>query len=166
MHYRQAIVLGLIALMLGALPVQAVNVKKSAVIRQLTTDHMVKALSDQGASDLEETTDDQGDPMVNAEYDGLSFAVLFYNCEGSGCEWGQFRASFERSDLSHDAKLKIINEWNLDWVFGKAYVNEDGDMILEQPFVVEGGVTQANLTNNAEEWLIAMKRYAKELGWE
>jgi len=165
MAYRILALLGVV-IVLAAAPAQAVNVKKSSMYRLLEAEQMIAALESAGATDLEETTDDQGDPMINASYEGISFAVLFYNCRDRGCEWGQFRASFERSDLSHREMLDIVNEWNTEWVFGKAYVNEEQDLLLEQPFVVQGGVSQKNLNHNTDEWLIALKRYAETLGWD
>lgn len=166
MACRRAVVPGLVAVLAAALPAQAGNIETGALIRLLSPDHVMTALADAGAAHLEKARGDNDNPMVYAEYRGLVFGVLFHNCEAAGCEWARFRASFERTDLSAGKKLELINAWNRAWAFGTAYVDEAGDLLLEQPIVATGGISRDNVRRTADAWLKALKRYGRGLGWE
>ncbi len=85
---------------------------------------VIDALSTLGHSP-ELTTDNSGDPMINAQTDGLYYSVLFYGCEYNvNCKDIQVRATFT-VDGSFDTGL--LASYNKDWFIGKTYMSYDSN---------------------------------------
>ena len=73
---------------------------------------------------------------------GLKFLVMFYGCEGGdGCRVIVLRALFHPSIK---AEPEAINLFNQTFVFGKAFVDDDGAINCELPINLTAGVTEGN----------------------
>ncbi len=151
-------------------PVQAQNVKRTiaaGVMQAATADDLVAALRAAGASDLETGTDPYGDPLVDGSYEGLNFSVVFYKCDRAelqACGQLQYRVSFDMGLPAAESEA-LMQAWNRAWIFGKAYVDESGDLLLEHPTYLSGGVTADNLRRNADLWLEMLPDFAAHIGW-
>jgi len=119
-------------------------------MRLVTADAVVTALHAAGARKFATSTDSHGDPQIEAETDGISFDVLFYDCEEDECQKVQFRVEFQDDEIDPAEARKLMGKWNREWVFGKAYVSDGGYMVLEHAIYARDGVTQANLGRNAD----------------
>ena len=76
-------------------------------------DTVTQALKDLGHN-AEATTDSYGDPMIEANYGDLKYAILFYGCEeNKDCKDLQFRASFELDDGTTPDQ---VYGFNSDWM--------------------------------------------------
>jgi hypothetical protein len=99
----------------------------------------------------EQQRDDDGRPMITGTLNELRFVVLFYGCNeaGSACETIQFRIRF----VDPQADLARINEWNRTRRFGRAYIDTDGDAVLEMDInISRGGASPALFADNLEYW--------------
>ncbi|CAN0604131.1 unnamed protein product, partial [Ectocarpus sp. 12 AP-2014] len=70
--------------------------------------------------------DGNGEQYIAATLDGINFAVDVYNCEPD-CADLSFTASFEMEGLT----VALMNEWNSTRRFGKAYIRDDGDAVIQ-----------------------------------
>jgi len=101
--------------------------------------------------------DEEGDPLIEGEIDGISYDVYFYSCkDGKNCQRIQFRASWDDSGKN---SFKYINDWNRKKVFGKAYKRIDGDVVVEMPVLLNHGVSEENLDNVIGLWSTVMKEF-------
>ena len=116
-------------------------------------DRIVNLLRGFGSAVLE--TDGAGDPMVVGRMEGTRFLVLFYGCDDAGrqCRSIQFRAAWETGGAY---RLADLNAWNRDKRFGKAYLDDVQDPILEMDINLFEGVTTRNLEDTIDWWQIVL----------
>ncbi len=110
---------------------------------------------------LEKT--EAGDPMIRSASSGSRFTVFFYNCtKGADCATVQFFTGYQKKGL----KLERINEWNRDQRFGRAYIDKEGEPVVEMDVDLDdGGVSTALFTDNLEFWTSIMSDFEKHIGW-
>ena len=123
---------------------------------------VVKALQDSGYKAQLEKSED-GDPMIRSASSGSKFTVFFYNCTaGANCATVQFYTGYEKKGLT----LEQINEWNRSQRFGRAYLDKDGEPVVEMDVDLDdGGVSPALFTDNLEFWTSIMSGFEKHIGW-
>lgn len=109
--------------------------------------------------DVTMAEDDDGDPMLKAEGRGYSFVVFFYGCTGNrDCTTLGFYSYF--ADGTSD--VTKLNAWNRDNRFGRAYVDKDGDPVVEMDLDLDdGGMPPLLFEDNIEFWMLVMAQYAK-----
>lgn len=92
--------------------------------------------------------DSVGDPQIETAASGVRWFIYFFGCEkGTNCSTVTFRSGW--SDAS--VKLDKINEWNRDKRFSRAYLDKEGDPILELDVNLdEGGMSRALFIDNVE----------------
>ncbi len=106
--------------------------------------------------------DTVGDPMLSGEMEGLSYLVFFYGCtEGADCQSIQFYTYWTNPG---DVEIDTINAWNRDKRFAKAYLDDDGDPVLEMNVNLFAGVTRTNLSDTFEWWLVLMDLFEEYIG--
>jgi hypothetical protein len=119
-------------------------------------------IRDLGGQDIVIGTDSYGDPEITANYNGLLFTVLFYQCDGEYCNQFQFRAGFE---TDRRTAREVSTAQNTDLVFGKGYVDGDGDAVVELAVSTRGGVTMDFLYAQTELWFEILTDFGAELGY-
>lgn len=108
-------------------------------------------------------TDDSGFPMIAVDRDGLKYWVYFYGCDNpGGCLDIQFYSSF---DLAEPLTPEWANDWNIQWVAGRADVNEEGDPALSYFVTTKGGLSQANFRGVLEVWNTTLDGFLEDIGW-
>jgi Putative bacterial sensory transduction regulator len=109
-------------------------------------------------------TDKVGDPMITSGSSGTSFQVFFYNCTAhKACATVQFHAGY---DLTKPLPLDRINEWNGSQRFGRAYLDKEGDPILEMDLDLDdGGLSRPLFSDNLEFWTSVMTAFQKHIGY-
>ena len=95
------------------------------------------------------TTDSDGDPLIKSGAEGVSFLILFFNCkEHRDCATVQFYVGFDREG---NFPLDKINSWNREKRFGRAYVDKEGDPVVEMDIDLDdGGMSAALFEDNLE----------------
>jgi hypothetical protein len=110
-----------------------------------------------GSAELE--TDNSGDPRIRARMDGTAYSILFFGCEaGANCTSIQFWTY-----LPPPADpIVAVNVWNRDLRFAKAYVDGDGDVVIEMDVNLWGGVAAKNLDDTFDWWRAVLERAGEE----
>ena len=109
--------------------------------------------------------DDYNDPMISSAASGVPFDVIFYDCnqsEPKRCESLMISAGF---DFEGSVELSVANDWNLNNRFGRAYVDEEGDPILELDYEMLGGVTPTNIQQTFKYWEASLGDFSGKIGW-
>lgn len=111
-----------------------------------------------GDASLEEQSD--GAPKLTGSIGDNGYSVYFLNCNGgSDCEDLNFYAVF----LDLDVDADTINTWNLQKRFGKAYLDEDGDAVVEMDLNLVGGVSSGNLNSDFAVWKMVLEQFASHI---
>lgn len=85
------------------------------------------------------------------------------NCtDNANCEDLNFYAGF----LDNKQTLEVINAWNRDKRFGKAYLDADLDAVVEFDVNLEHGVSRANLDAAFGIWSIILEQYTSYIGYK
>lgn len=117
----------------------------------------------QGFGDASLDSQSNGDPKIKGEMDGVSYSIYFMNCtDGKNCEDLNFYAGF----LDLKPKQDDINGWNRDKRFGKAYIDGDGDAVVEMDLNLEHGVSSDNLKADIEVWSLVLDQYTDYIGYK
>lgn len=72
--------------------------------------------------------DEYDEPMIETTMSGLVSVIFFYNCVDDYCEDMQFACSW---GLDEPLDPDVIERWNEGHRFGRAYLDEEGDPIVE-----------------------------------
>ncbi|MEO0624972.1 MAG: YbjN domain-containing protein [Pseudomonadota bacterium] len=109
----------------------------------------------------EPATDPTGDPMIRAEISPYSYVIFFYGCtDGTDCSSLLLRAAFASSGTDHAQ----IGAWNRSKRFGTAFLDDDGDPVLEMGINLFGGVSQRNLEDSLDWWRVVLTDFASHIG--
>lgn len=105
-------------------------------------------------------TDSVGDPMIRGRIEGISYVVYFYGCtDGADCASIQMRAGW----LMDGVPVSAMNEWNRDRRFGKAYLDGDGDPVIEMNVNLAHGVSARNLDDTFAWYAGVIKEFTQFL---
>jgi hypothetical protein len=104
-----------------------------------------------------------GDPKIEGSVGGIQYAVYFMNCtDNKACEDINFYAGF----LDLKPSMDVINSWNRDKRFGKAYLDTDGDAVIEMDLNLEHGVSSDNLDAAFGIWELVVDQYTTHVGYK
>jgi hypothetical protein len=94
--------------------------------------------------------DTGGDPMIESGAEGAHFQVFFYACDKSvRCSSIQLQASYH---VTGGMKLAQVNGWNQKWRYGRAYLDNENDPILDMDLDVKHGATTEAISTNIGMW--------------
>ncbi|PIE07594.1 MAG: YbjN domain-containing protein [Rhodobacterales bacterium] len=101
--------------------------------------------------------DNTGDPMISGEIDDTHYMVLFYGCEnGNNCTTIQYYTGWINPG---GIDVDTLNDWNRDRRFSKAYIDAEGDPVIEFDVNLFGGVTETNLYDTFDWWRLVMSEF-------
>jgi hypothetical protein len=104
---------------------------------------------------------DSGAPMISGRVDGRAYAIFFDNCpDGTGCSDIRFFAVFPGNRPS----LDVINDWNRDKRWGKAYTDADLDAALEFDVNMSSGVPHGTVDQTIAVWVETLSSFATFIG--
>lgn len=110
---------------------------------------VVSALQDAGFR-AKVDKDKLGDPMISSEASGYIFDIYFYGCEkNQKCASMQFKVEFKPED---DNTPVYANDWNANYRFLQASVNDKKELQLAYDVSTVGGLNKANFTDIVENW--------------
>lgn len=117
-------------------------------------DMIVEILKGFGSARLE-TASSSGNPKISARAEGQAYEVYFYGCDDAkaNCTSIQFWAYWDA-----EPPLDRINAWNKDTRFGKVYLDQDNDVVLEFDVNLLGGVHPRAIEDNADVWVRLLSR--------
>ena len=100
------------------------------------TDEILNAARGYGSASL--TTQSNGDPQITGKINGITYQVYFRNCtNNTDCEDLNFYLGF----LDIKPTLEVINDWNLNKRFSRAYLDQDQDACVEMDLDLVEGVS-------------------------
>lgn len=101
--------------------------------------------------------DGVGDPMIESSVGGTDVAILFFGCvEHEHCKSLLFKVGY---DLEEGTTLDVINEWNAENLFGRAYLDEVRDPWIEMPVNLFEGVTRKNFEDTFDWWDVVVGNF-------
>lgn len=133
-----------------------------ALIDATQVDDIARIARDYGTAEV--GTDSAGDPMITGDMDGTTYVVFFYGCtNGADCTTIQFIASWVNPGAVDAAQL---HTWNREKRFGKAYLDDENDPVLEMNVNLFGGVSETNLSDTFDWWRVVLETYVEYIGFE
>jgi len=116
-----------------------------------------------GHGEAELQKQQNGDPKILGKVGGIQYAVYFMNCsKNKNCEDLNFYAGF----LDLKPSLEVINDWNREKRFGKAYLDADKDAVIEMDLNLEHGVSSDNLDAAFSVWELVVDQYTQHIGYK
>jgi hypothetical protein len=138
-----------------------VSAQAQTIITGAEVDEILNIARGYGSASLE--TQSNGDPRITGKVEGVTYQVYFMNCtNNTNCEDLNFYAGF----LDNKQTLEVINAWNRDKRFGKAYLDADLDAVVEYDVNLERGVTRENLDAAFNLWTLILDQYTTYIGYK
>lgn len=99
-------------------------------------------------------TDGIGDPMIRSSAGGTDFSIYFYGCtDGERCKTLLFKVGY---DLADGTTVDVVNAWNADTLYGRAYLDDEADPWLEMSVNLHGGVSRTNFEDTYDWWEVIL----------
>ena len=150
------------AILAGAALTLAMSV--TAYARDLTAsnvDDILNAARGYGSATL--TTQSNGDPQITGKTDGITYQIYFRNCtDNKNCEDLNFYLGF----LDVKPTLEVINDWNLNKRFSRAYLDQDQDACVEMDLDMVKGVNAEYLDSQIGLWTLVVGQFADHVGFK
>lgn len=106
-------------------------------------------------------SDGIGDPMIGSSVGGVEFGIYFYGCtKGERCKSLLFTVGY---DPEAGTTLDVVEAWNERTLFGRAYLDEEGDPWLEMPVNMFGGVSRENFEDAYDWWEVIVDDFEKHI---
>jgi len=145
--------------MAGAWEARAADAEAATLGAGVTVDEMVDLLKSYPEVESVSVQPGRfGNPALSARSAGIDFDVFFYHCDEEGdsrCGEVQYKATFVPEQGRARDAAKAVARWDQDWVFGRAFVEDDLDVVIEHAHFARG-VTRLYLEQNAELWLLSI----------
>lgn len=120
---------------------------------------IAKVMRDAGyRAEIEKASD--GSPFIQSSSGGYPFRLFFFGCEDdfTDCDTVQLFAGF-KSDRS--PSLQEMNTYSRDNRWGRVYIDEEDDPVIEMDIDLEDGGMSAELfKDNLEYWDTIMGKFA------
>lgn len=145
----------------GALALaMTLSVQAQTLLTGADTNAILDAAKVLGEAEL--TTQPNGDPLINGRVDGIAYQVYFKTCtDNAACEDLNFYAGFSDTRPT----LEVINSWNRDKRFSRAYLDEVDDAAVEMDLDLVKGVTPDYLTAQLDLWHQVVQQFASHIGY-
>jgi len=153
-------------LLSAAIPVAAHAATRGATVIDAITARDLAAVMAEFGYEVE-LKDEEG-PMLVTRRGETKFTIRFYGCNKNPdvfrriCGDAQFRSNYNAPDA---ASLNMMNKWNNQFRFGKAYVNTDGQPTVEMMVNLDGGITKSYLRSLLKWWGLVLRDFEKYIGW-
>jgi hypothetical protein len=98
---------------------------------------------------------------VRSADSGVPVTIFFLNCEAKKCSTIQFYTGFsDRKNVS----LERINDWNKNRRFARAYIDNDGDPVIEMDVDMDHqGIARENFYANLDIFLASIPKFKEHL---
>lgn len=135
------------------------SAQNQQIMDRVSGAEMQAILQEMGYS-AELTVDDQGDPLINSNMNGVEFSIYFYDCPQGQCAAIQYYAGFE-IQVTPDQ----LNQWNITRRYGRCYYTAPNDARVEVDIPLDGGVTRQHLVESMVLWEIVLQEFMTHIGW-
>ncbi len=124
---------------------------------------ILSAMQEYGfAATLEQ--DSEGDPLISSRISKTKFRVFFFGCDNNtDCSSIHFRAGY---NLDKPISALVVNEWNRQKRFGKAYIDDEGDPFLEMDVnMAFEGLGEENFQDTLDWWRVVVEGFEEFIDW-
>ena len=110
------------------------------------------------------TTDNVGDPLVEFRVDGDTGQVFFYDCtDNKNCLALQFYSGYK---LDAPVDLEVINSWNTDRRFVRAYRTDEGAARIEMDIATSlDGISMRDFKDLYDLWIESVGLFEDRIGF-
>lgn len=110
------------------------------------------------------TTAKNGDPRIASAAGGSTLNVDFYGCDDTnkGCSSLMFSAAF---DVKGGLDMAVVNNWNAEKRYCKAYLDDERDPFLEMDIAMDGGMSAELFARNLSIWDNTLSDFKTHIGW-
>lgn len=124
------------------------------------TAEILNAARGYGAASLK--TQSNGDPQITGKINGITYQVYFQNCtDNKDCEDLNFYLGF----LDIKPTLEVINDWNYNKRFSRAYLDSDQDAGIEMDLDLVQGISPEYLDSQFALWEQIVKQFSEHVGY-
>jgi hypothetical protein len=88
--------------------------------------------------------------------EGRRSIITFFNCTEGECRSFQYYAGIAMHDKPECGK---VNKFNRERRFGRAYIDKDGDPVIEMDVDLDGGVARDHIVESIATWRAIVSRY-------
>lgn len=147
---------------LAALLTASPAVFAQEIIDATDPDHLADVIRDLGYRAVV-STDGVGDPMIETSVSGTDVTILFFGCtDNEDCKTLLFKVGY---DLSDGTTLDVVNAWNEENLYGRAYLDDEEDPWLEMPVNLFAGVTRENFEDTFDWWDVIVGKFEDHIGF-
>jgi hypothetical protein len=144
----------------GALALALTASAQAQTITGADTDEILNAARGYGSATLGEQSN--GDPQITGKINGITYQVYFRNCtNGADCEDLNFYLGF----LDIKPTLEVINDWNFNKRFSRAYLDQDQDACVEMDLDMVKGVNAEYLDAQFGLWNMVVEQFSEHVGY-
>lgn len=132
----------------------------------MTADELETMLRGAGLSPTMLTDKDTGNPVATGQTSGMIFVVRAMECSGrpSRCEKLVMFANFDLGRDVGDGDYRVVNGFNEQNLYGRAYVLEDKSQIgVDYIIDMTGGVTGAHIGSRLGKWPEVIDGFARQM---
>jgi Putative bacterial sensory transduction regulator len=145
----------------GALALALTISAQAQTLTAADTDGILNAARGYGSATL--ATQSNGDPQITGKVDGITYQIYFRNCkDNKNCEDLNFYLGF----LDLKPKMEVINDWNMNKRFSRAYLDQDKDAVVEMDLDMVKGVSPEYLDSQIGLWTLVVGQFATHVGFK
>lgn len=132
-----------------------INAQERAILDGNDVDGIIRIARNYGSATF--ASQPGGAPKILGRIEGIGYSVLFINCDQNNrnCSMINFYTGF----LDLKVPVERINAWNSERFFGRAYLDQDLDAVIEMDVNLQFGVTQANLDSSFAMWRLILDQF-------
>jgi len=112
---------------------------------------------------FERAVDAAGNPLFRIEVESLKVVLIFNQCEEGICQNLQLYAGFA---MQQKPALEAVNTWNRTKRFGRAYIDDEGDPVLEGDLDLEGGISAGAIAEFLRTFAELVPAFAEHVGYK
>ncbi|WP_300515860.1 YbjN domain-containing protein [Aliiroseovarius sp.] len=104
------------------------------------------------------------DPMITVRQSGSEYTIFFYDCTGGAdCGSIQFYSGY---NADGSVSMQMVNQWNTDRRYSRAYVLDDGVTKLEYDVYMGGqGMDAVDFASVVALWVEEFEGFEATIGW-
>lgn len=108
--------------------------------------------------------DSVDDPMITVRHNGSEYTIFFYGCTGgTDCDSVQFYSYY---DTGNSISIDMMNDWNTDHRYSRAYVDGSGTTKLEYDvYMGMDGMSEMDFARVVDLWVIEFEGFEQTIGY-
>ena len=140
-----------VAAALGMMMLAPQAVAAQQMIAVSDPDQILNLARGYGSANLEKS--DNGDPLIRGRIDGVGYAIFFNDCTNNrNCDTLGFYAGWTDTNVTE----AHVAEWNRTKRFSRAYIDDEGDPVIEFDVNLKSGVSRRNFDDTLDWWKTVM----------